>query len=247
MPQKNGLDAAQFILRRSGPSPGPEPEYEYTCDKVVIQKPATADNVGDGKPSSARQCLATWHGLDGPLYGSKGYPDFMHRYLDTILSIDDRLGEIYETLRASGELENTVFVHAADHGFLIGEHGRVADKREITLSRLLKHLPKGISLVRMYYNELVPAIRLDHRSPEHLAKMVLSHKSYKWLYEREWRMFARIGKARYREHSCVTRMYLGSRVGENSRTKFLNAMTPLGIKIYEMTVHKYAINFEACR
>ena len=106
----------------------PEPEYEHTFDNAAIELPPTANDIGVGKPSWIKESVGTWHGLKGPLYGSKDYADFIHRYLGTILSIDDSLGELYETLRASGELDNTVFVHAADHGFLIGEHGRV-DKR----------------------------------------------------------------------------------------------------------------------
>jgi len=42
--------------------------------------------------------------------------------------VDDSVGRIYDTLRASGELDNTLLLFAGDNGFLLGEHGAI-DKR----------------------------------------------------------------------------------------------------------------------
>ncbi len=80
------------------------------------------------------------------------------------------------------------------------------------LSRLLKNLPGNVTFVRLYYSESVPTIRAASKQPHELARMVLSYKNYRWLYEREWRMFARLGKVFYRDVKCVTRVYLGSRM-----------------------------------
>ena len=72
--------------------------------------------------------MKTWHGIDGPLYGSKDFDTFIRTYHETILSVDDSVGQIYETLRAMGELDNTIFLFAGDNGFLLGEHASI-DKR----------------------------------------------------------------------------------------------------------------------
>ena len=106
----------------------PEPKYEHTYDQVAIRRPATANDTGNGKPSWVKERVPTWHGIDGPLYGTKDYAKFMRTYLETILSVDDSVGEVWETLRASGELDNTVLLFATDNGFMIGEHGAI-DKR----------------------------------------------------------------------------------------------------------------------
>jgi N-acetylglucosamine-6-sulfatase len=106
----------------------PEPKYAHTLDGVEIRKPATVNDTGSGKPEWVRKRVPTWHGIDGPLYGTKDYGVFMRTYLATILSLDDSVGRVYETLQASGELDNTVLVYASDNGFLIGEHGAI-DKR----------------------------------------------------------------------------------------------------------------------
>ncbi|MFN7936083.1 MAG: sulfatase [Bryobacteraceae bacterium] len=106
----------------------PEPKYEHAFDGVKVQKPATAYSTLDGKPAWVKERLKTWHGIDGPLYGTKDFEKFIRTYHATIPSVDDSVGEIYETLRTKGELDNTVFVFCSDNGFLLGEHGSI-DKR----------------------------------------------------------------------------------------------------------------------
>ncbi len=106
----------------------PESKYEHTYDNVSIQRPATATDVGNGKPSWVKERVPTWHGIDGPLYGAKDYGKFARTYLETILSVDDSVGQVYDTLSASGELDNTVLLFATDNGFMLGEHGAI-DKR----------------------------------------------------------------------------------------------------------------------
>jgi N-acetylglucosamine-6-sulfatase len=106
----------------------PESKYEHIFDSIDIRKPPTARDTGFGKPDWIRQRVPTWHGIDGPLYGTKDYNLFVRTYLGTILSVDDSVGRIYDALRASGELDNTVLVFASDNGFMLGEHGAI-DKR----------------------------------------------------------------------------------------------------------------------
>src|SRR3954447_3146201 len=105
----------------------PEPKYEHAFDNVAIHKPETAV-AGPGTPDWVTRRIKTWHGIDGPLYGSKDFDTFIRTYHETILSVDDSVGEIYETLRNMGELDNTIFVFAGDNGFLLGEHASI-DKR----------------------------------------------------------------------------------------------------------------------
>jgi hypothetical protein len=115
-----------------------------------------------------------------------------------------------------------------------------------SLSRLLKHLEENVSFVRMYYNERVPTIRRTSKEPTQLAKMVLSYKNYRWLYEREWRMFAPLGRAYYTKTACVTRVYLGSRIDPDKRDLILETMKRLKIKTHDMAIDKYSIGFHAC-
>jgi hypothetical protein len=83
---------------------------------------------GPGTPEWVKKRIKTWHGVDGPLYETNDYGVFRRTYLATLLSVDDAVGEVYETLESMGELDNTVFVYAGDNGFLLGEHASI-DKR----------------------------------------------------------------------------------------------------------------------
>ncbi|MPR36000.1 sulfatase family protein [Salmonirosea aquatica] len=117
----------------------PEPKYAGTFNDVRIPYPASAFELDD-KPEWIRQRLTTWHGIYGPLFDwRKQFPDssaeavkdfeaMIHAYWGTILSVDDSVGELYKTLKESGELDNTIFVFTSDNGLLNGEHGMV-DKR----------------------------------------------------------------------------------------------------------------------
>nr|MCU0983071.1 sulfatase-like hydrolase/transferase [Pirellulaceae bacterium] len=117
----------------------PEPKYEHAFDGVRVPYPETAFMLED-KPAWIKDRLYTWHGIYGPLFEwRKQFPDdrpeavkdfeaMTRAYWGTILSVDDSVGRLYEQLRQSGELDNTVFVFLGDNGILNGEHGMV-DKR----------------------------------------------------------------------------------------------------------------------
>lgn len=121
-----------LILGQKAPHGGPiqpEPRFEHDLDHVSIPRPANAeDYAAPDKPTWLKESYPTWHGLGGPLYGQKEYSRFVRAYLATLLSVDESVGRIYETLRSLGQLDNTVLVFTSDNGFVLGEHGRV-DKR----------------------------------------------------------------------------------------------------------------------
>ncbi len=116
-----------------------------------------------------------------------------------------------------------------------------------SLSRLLANLDKNVSFVRMYYSETEPMVRHTDKSAGQAAKKILSYKNYKWLYEREWRMFAPLGNAYYNDASCITRVYLGSRIDRDKRNQLKDALDELNIGAMDMTIDKYSIAFEPYR
>ncbi len=136
----------------------PEPKYEHLFDNVPIEYPKTSFQLDD-KPTWYKERLDTWHGIYGSLYGfRKDVPDrspegvktfakFIRSYAATIPSIDDSVGEIYQTLADLGQLDNTIIVFAGDNSFLLGEHGMI-DKRtmheESIRIPLLVRYPKAV-------------------------------------------------------------------------------------------------------
>jgi len=117
----------------------PEPKYEHLFDDIDIPYPKSAFAL-EGKPDWVKQRIDTWHGIYGPIYGyRKKFPDtrpesvrdfarFARSYLATIKSVDDSVGRVYEALKETGRLDNTLLVFAGDNGMFLGEHG-MTDKR----------------------------------------------------------------------------------------------------------------------
>jgi N-acetylglucosamine-6-sulfatase len=117
----------------------PEEKYRSAFADVRVPYPASAFMLGD-KDAWYQERMPTWHGIYGPLFEfRKNFPDsspagvvafeeMVRSYWRTIMSVDDSVGEIYRLLQEQGQLDNTVFIFASDHGILNGEHGMV-DKR----------------------------------------------------------------------------------------------------------------------
>jgi N-acetylglucosamine-6-sulfatase len=120
-----------LVLGHKAPHGGPivpEPKYEKVFDGVPIQKPPTAGDYDKGKPEWLKQSVPTWHGIGGPLYGQKEFGKFVRAYQATLVSVDESVGRLYDALKQTGQLDNTVVIFTSDNGFVLGEHGRV-DKR----------------------------------------------------------------------------------------------------------------------
>lgn len=48
---------------------------------------------------------------------------------ETLLSVDDYVGKVIALVEASGQMDNTFFLYASDHGFQLGQHRLPGDKR----------------------------------------------------------------------------------------------------------------------
>lgn len=125
----------------------PEPKYASLYGDIQLTKPPTESLYTEGLPEWVKRRVATWHGIDGPLYETYDYETFIKTYHQVLPSVDDSVGEIYEALRAKGELENTIFIFAGDNGFLLGEKASI-DKRtaweESIRTPLLIRYPEGL-------------------------------------------------------------------------------------------------------
>ena len=111
---------------------------------------------------------------------------------------------------------------------------------------LRKHLPERVSFSRLYYNEDEPRVGFSNKPRDHTetAKEIFSYKNYRWLYEREWRMFANKGKIFYNELECVARVYIGSRVEKGHRSKIERQLKRLKIPCQIQKLDGYKMRFE---
>jgi len=111
--------------------------------------------------------------------------------------------------------------------------------------KLRHNLPAGTSFSRIYYNEEVPKVGLSKKqNHSEIAKTIFSYKNYRWLYEREWRMFANKGKVFYKEPRCVARVYIGSRVHKEQRSEIERRLGRLKIPCQIQKLDGYEMRFE---
>ncbi len=90
-------------------------------------KPAYLENTKawmlgkDGKPAMANKARKA--GNFDSLVPGKPYDDWIQQVNECMAAVDEGVGRILAALEASGQLENTLVVYAADQGYGLGEHG----------------------------------------------------------------------------------------------------------------------------
>jgi hypothetical protein len=112
--------------------------------------------------------------------------------------------------------------------------------------RLLTRLETGAQFVRVDYRDRAPHL-LSGKEAGYLAKRVLSCKSFRWLYEREWRMFSTQRVASYKYPKAVQCVYLGFRIDPHHRTKIEARMKSHGIRTSRMSLDRYTMEFERAK
>lgn len=71
----------------------------------------------------------SWHGVDYMYHGQIEFDDFYRAYCETLLAVDESIGEILQYLEDNDLMENTTVIYMGDNGFSFGEHGLI-DKRQ---------------------------------------------------------------------------------------------------------------------
>ncbi|HUQ68650.1 MAG TPA: sulfatase-like hydrolase/transferase [Planctomycetaceae bacterium] len=119
-----------------GPAkPAPRHKGHYAGNNV----PAPADIFGPrpGKPSYLDKTQAWTRGPGGvPVLGKSGeafgddseknprtYSQWVQQVNECAMALDEGVGTVLQSLKESGQLENTLVVYTADQGFGMGEHG----------------------------------------------------------------------------------------------------------------------------
>lgn len=79
-------------------------------------------------PNWVRAQRYSWHGVDYMYHGQTDFDQFYQDYLETLMAVDDSVGEILAFLKKNGLDKETLVVYMGDNGFAFGEHGLI-DKR----------------------------------------------------------------------------------------------------------------------
>lgn len=114
--------------------------------------------------------------------------------------------------------------------------------------KLLNGLSDTCSFSRISYSEELPKMGKPVGDPNLSVRRIMSTKHHRWLYEREWRMFApQQGENYYRSSEkspVVAAVYLGFRMNSAMRDKIVQRMNSIGIRTYDMIVGDYVLKFK---
>ncbi|NQT11650.1 MAG: sulfatase-like hydrolase/transferase [Planctomycetes bacterium] len=76
------------------------------------------------KPRYMKQYGVWKRGATGlPVRGKKSLPDAVRQYNRAVLAIDEGVGRVVQTLKETGQLDNTLIVYTSDQGYAWGQHG----------------------------------------------------------------------------------------------------------------------------
>jgi N-acetylglucosamine-6-sulfatase len=115
-------------------TPAERHHKSYINEKIIYPDSyADSEENYKGKPEWLRKQRKSWHGAERDYVKIDNVEgDDLARmtqiYAECMLGVDESLGKVVKTLKALGELDNTVIIYMSDNGYLLGEHGLI-DKR----------------------------------------------------------------------------------------------------------------------
>jgi N-acetylglucosamine-6-sulfatase len=171
-----GSFAARFIRRAAGGerpfllvvepyaphSPStPAPRHEGAwADAPLPMSPAFNEaDISDKPPSVHRGII-----------GAEGITRMTDQYRDrqeSLMAVDDMVGDIVEELRTAGVLSNTYVIFTSDNGFLLGDHRRIAKRvaydGAIRVPLVIRGpgVPEGVKRAQLVTSLDLPATILD--------------------------------------------------------------------------------------
>ena len=131
----------------------PAPRHRDRYQDKAFPTPSTMSDTPKnraGKPMWVQDQRNSWHGVEFPYHGraKQSIAEMYRHYCEMILSIDDSVGRVMQTLRDKGMEQNTLVLFTSDGGHFWGEHGLI-DKRcayeESMRIPLLAHWPSKVA------------------------------------------------------------------------------------------------------
>jgi N-acetylglucosamine-6-sulfatase len=103
-------------------------------DEELVYPPSyyltATDEYKDHKiPEWVKQQRNSWHGVDNMYHGALDFEAFFKAYCETLMALDESLGQVIGYVENSPLKDNTVILYMGDNGFSFGEHGLI-DKRQ---------------------------------------------------------------------------------------------------------------------
>jgi N-acetylglucosamine-6-sulfatase len=111
----------------------PASRHKGRYDHVKLAYPKTMADTEENyrnKPAWVRAQRNSWHGVDYMYHGQMDFDTFYRRYCETLLALDDSIGQMLDYVKQAGIENETVVFYMGDNGFSFGEHGLI-DKRHM--------------------------------------------------------------------------------------------------------------------
>ena len=135
------------------------------CRQPIIKRSMMTIKNWAG-PNGVKQQRYSWHGVDYMYHTHIGIDELVRTYCETLLAVDESIGELMDYLKKEGLDKNTLIIYMGDNGFAFGEHGLI-DKRtfyeESVKVPLLVYCPElfngGQTINKMVHNiDIAPTI-----------------------------------------------------------------------------------------
>ena len=150
-------------------------------ENVVLEYPKSMANTDEnyrGRPNWVREQRNSWHGVDYMYHGQMDFDTFYRRYCETLLGLDESIGQVLDTLEQMDVLDSTMVMYMGDNGFSFGEHGLI-DKRHMyeesmrvpLLARCPEIIPSGTRVSNLIQNiDIAPTVLqlAGAQLPEHM-------------------------------------------------------------------------------
>lgn len=115
-------------------------------------------------------------------------------------------------------------------------------------STLRQNLQSNGAFTRLFYTERPPHLKVANVEFETAVRRILSSKSQKWAYEREWRLFTdEMRRIAYHPPKVVTHIYIGSRMPEPIQDEIRTRMRAAKVRITKMDLSGYRVRFDPIR
>ena len=98
-------------------TPSPAPRHRDFFSRTPLPRPP---NFDEGNVYDKPQIVADRGRITGEVF--QAVQENYQQELESLLSVDDAVGEVIGALSRAGELENTLIIYTADNGFFHGEH-----------------------------------------------------------------------------------------------------------------------------
>lgn len=114
---------------------------------------------------------------------------------------------------------------------------------EYDFQLLLKKLPSEYKFARISYTENTLLLSNKSATAQEAAERILSHKSYRWLYEREWRLLSPWRGITPLPSGAVSHVYFGRRLKERQHSMLKKMLEKEKIPCSQMSINGYSIRF----